>query len=109
MNQYRCPHATFQRWYTKSGCNNQQQNDLLVRGHNGRHDLCSHAKFKLQVMVEKGSKGHDLASLKFKIAARSGDPKLLAKAMKSCPGVEVVNTRDCALEGSELFGLTKQD
>jgi hypothetical protein len=59
-------------------------------------------------MVIKGSQGHDLASLEFKIVARRGDPKLLAKAIKSCLGVEYVNTRDCALEGSELFGLTKQ-
>ena len=36
------------------------------------------------------------------------DPKLLADVMKSCPGLEDLNSRDCALEGSELFGSTKQ-
>jgi hypothetical protein len=53
-------------------------------------------------------KGPDFASLKLKVAARCGDPKLLADAMKSYPGVEDLNTRDCALEGSELFGSTKR-
>jgi hypothetical protein len=28
--------------------------------------------------------------------------------MKSYPGLEDLNTRDCALEGSELFGTTKR-
>jgi hypothetical protein len=29
--------------------------------------------------------------------------------MKPYPGLEYLNTRDCALEGSELFGTTKQN
>ena len=53
-------------------------------------------------------KGHDLASAKLKAAAKCGDPKHLVDAMKSFPGAEDVNTRDCALEGSELFGSTKR-
>ena len=53
-------------------------------------------------------KGHDSTSLKLKVAAMCGDPKLLADAMKSYPGLEDLNTRDCALEGSELFRSTKQ-
>jgi hypothetical protein len=53
-------------------------------------------------------KGLDSASLKLKAVARCGDPKLLADAMKSYLGAEDLNRRDCALEGSELFGSTKQ-
>ena len=33
---------------------------------------------------------------------------MLADARKSYPGAEGVNTRDCTLEGSELFGSIKQ-
>ena len=33
---------------------------------------------------------------------------MLANAMKSYPGAADANTRDCALEGSELFGSTKR-
>ena len=43
------------------------------------------------------------ASLKLKIVAMSGDPKLLAKAMHW----KHVNTRDSALEGFEPFSFTK--
>ena len=50
------------------------------------------------------SKGHDYAPLKLKVVAMCGDPKLLADAMKSYPGLKDLNTKDCALEGSELFG-----
>jgi hypothetical protein len=61
-------------------------------------------------MVERLSDGEglDSASLKLKAAARCGDPKMLADAMKSYPWAEDVNTKDCALEGSELFGSTKR-
>ena len=37
-----------------------------------------------------------------------GSPKLQAYAMKSYPGTKDLNTRDCALEGCELFGFTKR-
>jgi hypothetical protein len=50
----------------------------------------------------------DFASLKLKADARCGNPKLLADAMKSYPGLEDLHTRDCALEGFKLFGSTKQ-
>ena len=53
-------------------------------------------------------KGPNQASLKLKAAAHTGDPKLLAKAMRSYPRAKGLNTRDCALEGSELFGSTKR-
>jgi hypothetical protein len=53
-------------------------------------------------------KGLDYVSLKLKAAARYGDPKLLADAMKSYLGAEDLNRRDCVLEGSELFGFTKR-
>ena len=51
--------------------------------------------------LKEGShgKGPDWASLKFKAAARCGDPKILADAMKAFPGAKDVNTRDCTLEG----------
>jgi hypothetical protein len=52
-------------------------------------------------------KGHDSVSLKLKAAARCGDPKLLVDAMLFFPRAEDVNTRDCAVEGSKLFGSTK--
>ena len=53
-------------------------------------------------------KGLDSASLKLKAAAKFGDPKFLADAMKSFPGAEDVHTGDCALEGSELLGSSKR-
>lgn len=46
--------------------------------------------------------------MKFKVAARPGDPKLMTGAIKSYVEVEDMNTRDCALEGFELFGCMKQ-
>jgi hypothetical protein len=54
-------------------------------------------------------KGFDSVSLKLKIVVKCGDPKLLADAMKSYPRLEDLNIRDCALEGSELFGSTKRN
>jgi hypothetical protein len=60
--------------------------------------------------LKGGSTGKrpDYASLKLKATARCGDPKLLADAMKSYPGLENIHTRDCALEGYELFRSTKR-
>ena len=52
-------------------------------------------------------KGLDSTFLKLKADASYGDPKMLADAMKFYTGVEDVSIRDCALEGSELFGSTK--
>ena len=52
--------------------------------------------------------GQDQASLKLKVVAHTGNPKLLAKAMGSYPGAKDLNTRNCALEGFELFGSTKR-
>ena len=45
--------------------------------------------------------------LQIKIVVRCGDPKILADAMKHFPRSEYLNTRNCALEGSEVFGSTK--
>ena len=42
----------------------------------------------------------DSTSLKLKASAKYGIPNLLAKAMKSYPRVEGLNTMDFALEGS---------
>ena len=53
-------------------------------------------------------RGMDYASLKLKAVVRCGDPKILVDAMKSYSGAEGTNTRNCALEGSELFGSTKR-
>ena len=61
-------------------------------------------------MVERGSdgKGPDPAIFKLKAATMCGDPKMLADAMKIYTGAKNVNIRNCALEGSELFGSTKR-
>ena len=64
-------------------------------------------------MVERWftGKGPNFASLKLKVAAMCGDLKLLANVMKSYPELKDLNTRDCVfelLEGSKLFGSTKQ-
>ena len=52
--------------------------------------------------------GFDYASLKLNFFAMCGDPKLLAYAMSSYLGLEDLNTRNCALEGFELFRSTKR-
>jgi hypothetical protein len=54
-------------------------------------------------------KGHDSTSVKFKATTSYRDPKTLANAMKSYPSVEDVNTMASTLEGSKLFGSTKQN
>ena len=71
--------------------------------------MCLHTNCKLPSIVGRGYDGkrHDLAFLKLKADAKCGDPKMLANAMKSHPRAKNINTRDCALEGSELFGSTK--
>ncbi len=65
------------------------------------------ANYRSWLRGSSTGKGPDSASLKLKAAARCGDPKLLADVMKSYPGLEALNTRDCTLEGSELFRFTK--
>ena len=52
-------------------------------------------------------KGHNPVSLKLKVASKCGNLELLADAIRSYLGAEDLNTRDGALEGSELFGSTK--
>ena len=72
--------------------------------------MCLHANCK-KLGIEKErlhGKGLDFASLKLKAAARCEDPKILVDAIKSYPGAEGANTRNCALDRSELFGSTKQ-
>ena len=66
------------------------------------------ANYRPWLKVGSTGKGFDSASLKLKVIVMCVDPKLLADVMKSYPGLEDLNTRDCALEGSELFGSTKQ-
>ena len=53
-------------------------------------------------------KGLDSMSLKLKAATTCEDPKILGDAMKSYLMAKNINTRDCTLEGSELFGSTKR-
>lgn len=47
-------------------------------------------------------------SLKLEVAMRITDLHILADAMRSYPNVRHMNTKTCALEGSELFGSTKR-
>lgn len=54
------------------------------------------------------AKGPNSTSLNLKVVTKCGNPKLLANVMKSYPSANNLNTRDCDLEGSELFGYTKQ-
>ena len=51
-------------------------------------------------------KDFDSMSLKLEVVAKCGDPKVLVDAMKSYLRAEDLNTGDCALEGSKLFGST---
>ena len=46
-------------------------------------------------------------SLKLKVDAMCGDPKILVDLMKFYLGIEDVNTKDDTLEGSKLFGSIK--
>lgn len=62
-------------------------------------------------MVERGSnvKSHDSTYVKLKATTSCGDPMMLANVMKFYLGVKDVNTMALALEGSKLFGSTKQN
>lgn len=53
-------------------------------------------------------KGPDKAALKLRAAASSGDPKLIAVAMKSFPGAGDLPDHSIVLEGAEIFGSTKR-
>lgn len=65
-----------------------KQEDLPIQSDNIRSDLCFHASCISQVMVERGfyMKSLDSTSLKLKVVAMCGNPKLLANATKSYPG-----------------------
>lgn len=65
------------------------------------------ANYRLWLKGGSIGKGPNSTSLKLKVVARFGDPKLMVDAMKSYLGVKVLNTWDCALEGLEFFGSTK--
>ena len=47
-------------------------------------------------------------SMKSNAIVRCGDPTIIANAMKYFHGAKDLHTRDCTLEGSELFGSPKQ-
>lgn len=49
----------------------------------------------------------DPTILKLKVVMRCGDLKVLMEAVKSCPRAEDLNSIDCALESSKLFGSTE--
>ena len=65
------------------------------------------ANYKSWLRGGSTGKGPDPTSLELKVVAMFGDLKLLADAMKSYPGLEYLNIRDCILEGSKFFGSTK--
>ena len=46
--------------------------------------------------------------MKLKAIAHTGDPKLLAEAIRSYARVKDLNTKTYALKGSEMFGSTKR-
>ena len=66
------------------------------------------ANYSAWLIGGSNGKGFDSVSLKLKTATMCEDPKMLIDTMKSYPGAEDVNTRDSALEGSELCGSTKR-
>jgi hypothetical protein len=94
------------KWLQQSGnkmiCLYETTMDDMIR------TFMQFANYRTWLKGGSDGKGLDSASLKLKAAARCGDPKMLVDAMKSYPGAEDVNTRDCALEGSEFFGSTKR-
>lgn len=53
------------------------------------------------------SKCYDLTSLKAKTISKCRDLMPMVVIMKSYPEVENLNTKDCALEGTKLFGSNK--
>ena len=61
-----------------------------------------------KLWLRGGSTGKGLDSMSLKVATWYGNPKLLVDAIKSYLGVEDLYTGDCALEGFEFFGSTKQ-
>lgn len=61
--------------------------------------------YRLWLKGSSTRKGLDQASLKLKAATHIGDPKFLAKAMRSYP--KDLNRRNCALEGYELLDQPK--
>ena len=56
----------------------------------------------------KGGKGSDKAELRLRHAQRSGDPKLIAEAVKSYLGAEDLLTKKRGLEGAEIFGSPRR-
>ena len=62
------------------------------------------ANYRLWLRGGSTGKGLHFISLKLEAVARCGHMKVLANAMKSYPGADNLNTRDCALEWSKLFG-----
>ena len=83
---------------------------MLLSGHRGWHDPRIHVDHKLSFLVWRGffMERAIQTSLKLKAVVHTGDPKLFAEAMRSYPRIKDLNTRNCALEGSQLFGSTKR-
>ena len=53
-------------------------------------------------------KGPDKGTLRLQSAQRSGDPKLIAEAVRNFPNAADLLTRTGGLEGAEIFGSTKR-
>ena len=107
MNVRKCLAETIHnKWLQQSGnkmtCLYEATVDDMIRA------FMQIANYRAWLKGGSHGKGPDSASLKLKAAARCGDPKILVDAMKSYPGAKDVNIRDCALEGSQLFGSTKR-
>ena len=66
------------------------------------------AHYGLRLRSGSNGKSPNFASLECKIVAMCGDSKLLADAIKYYLEVKDLNTKDCALKGSKLFGSTKR-
>ena len=93
------------KWFQQSGnkmiCLYETTVDDLI------HAFMQIANHILWLRDGSTSKWYYFVSLKLKVVAKCGDPKLLVDAMKSYPRLEDLNIKDCALEGLELFGSTK--
>ena len=87
-----------------------KQSDMFVQCNNGWHYPGIRASHRLLAMVEKDlpRHGNNQNSLKLKVAARNGDPKLHVEAMRSYLRVEVLKIGNCALDGFELFESTRK-
>ena len=81
-----------------------KQNDLHVWNNNGRLDVCIHADCKLHIVVERW-----FWILEIENCCHVRGSETISRCHDVLSGLEELNTRDFALEGSELFGSTKRN